>query len=191
MNKTADQTLKLQSLDMTPVTDPAVTLAAERACDARRAWREAQQLRLLTARRAERLALELKAAEEQTEARIAAARAAALERRAALQRRCEAATRAERLERKLAGVLGADGRATPALAVPFAGIAAARAPRARIYVAVAAFAIAAGVSGLAVMPGAIALPAPGAHSASSIPEGMPGDPLRLKLSERLGGKDAR
>jgi len=188
MNKKADQTLKLQSLDMTPVVDPAVTLAAERACDARRAWREAQQLRLLTARRAERLALELKAAEEQTEARIAAARAAALERRAALQRRFEAATRAECLERKLAGTLDADGRSMPVREVPFPGIAPARAPSARIYAAVAAFAIAAGVSGLAIMPGAIALPAPGAHSATSVLEGMPGDPLRLKLSDRLGAK---
>ena len=182
MNKNADQTLKLQSLDMTPEADPVVTLAAERACEARRAWREAQHLRLLTARRAERLARELKAAEEQTEARIAAARAAAVERREALQKRLEAATRAERLERKLTRELQTG-----------AGAGGARASRSKagLYVAVAAVGIAAGASVFALTPVAASLSMPGALSSASVLDGAPGAPLSLKLSYGLDARRSR
>lgn len=182
MNEKYDLTLKLQSLDMTPQPDPVAALAAERACEARRAWREAQQLRLLTARRAERLALELKSAEEQTEARIAAARAAALARREALQRRLDAATRAERLERKLALAIETGAHASAERAGR---------PRARLYAAVAALGIAAGASVLALAPAATALSTPSDNSAASVLDGASGGPLSLKLADRLDARSPR
>ena len=191
MNKKADQTLKLQSLDMTPETDPVVALAAERACEARRAWREAQQLRLLTARRAERLALELKAAEEQTEARIAAARAAAAERREALQRRHAAATRAERLERKLTRALETDAPAGADCAREFAGSGRAGRPRLGLYAAVAALGIAAGASVFALTPGPASSSMPSAPSSASVLDGAPGGPLSLKLAYGLDARRSR
>ena len=191
MNEKPDLTLKLQSLDMTPEADPVAALAAERACEARRAWREAQQLRLLTARRAERLALELKAAEEQSESRIAAARAAAVERRDALQRRRDAAARAERLERKLTRALEAGDRATLDHAIPSSVSGRTSKPRAGLYVAVAALGIAAGASVFALTAGTASPSMPSALSSASVLDGASGGPLSLKLSYRLDARRSR
>ena len=91
-------------------SETIVRLASERARNAQRAWREAQQKRLLAAREAERLAIELKATEEQAAARIAAVRAVAVTRRAAELKRLDAATRAEKLETALAGSTRSPGK---------------------------------------------------------------------------------
>lgn len=101
MSAQTEQVLPVQSTDPAPDSGAVVALASERARNAQRAWREAQQRRMLAAQRAEQLLMSLKATEEQAERRIAAAHAAALARRAAQQKRFEAAARAERLELEL------------------------------------------------------------------------------------------
>ena len=173
-----------EPLPQDEVSGTVVALASERAHNAQRAWREAQQRRLRAAQRAEQLALELKATEEQAEARVAAALAVAAARRAAQQRRLEAAARAERLELELQRKAQEAARSfTP---LPFGPEARRRAHNSAVvaFLAAGAIGIALGAAAAAYSPDIIALlntPAPAFPGAST-------DSLQLRLSYRISAQ---
>lgn len=193
--------------DTTYEINAEVQLASERARDAQGEWREAQYRRLRAAERAERLALELKAAEERAEARVmreaaaqaaragklarasaervAAARAAILARCEAEQKRIRAAARVERLERELRNRVEAAARAEDARALAVRTAPPASRSKLGRYAVVAAI-------GLFTGAGVAAL-APVAADFSKVPEQppaavlgeAPGEALKLRPSYRL------
>ena len=162
-----------------------VALASERARNAQRVWREAQQKRLLAAQRAEQLALELKATEEQAEARVMAVIAVAAARRETQQRRLEAAARAERLELELQRKTEAAPHHFAPL--PFGPEARRRARRSAIAAFLAAVAIGVGLgAGTMTYWPDIILALPDAPAPAFA--GSAGDSLQLRLSYRISAQ---